>query len=99
MRMRMICARPASRAQATLDGLRELDSPTIFNAVGRLLKDTTPRKRYTDHTARNLLPALGAFVSFAVPARAGGARNCLRPSGSHAADWVLRVSILFTFMD
>ncbi|MEZ4660480.1 MAG: hypothetical protein R2911_23230 [Caldilineaceae bacterium] len=52
--------------QATIDGLRALDSATVFNALVR--HGGLPNEEYTDHTIRCLLPALGAVVGYAVTA-------------------------------
>ena len=48
-----------------LDGLRQLDSATVFNAVCEV---TGANLDYTDHTVRCLLPELGTAVGFAVTA-------------------------------
>ena len=42
---------------AILDGLREFDSATIFNALVK--KFGLPNEEYTDYTIRCLLPELG----------------------------------------
>lgn len=47
-------------------GLKDFDSPTIFNAVEKVLGDATPSRFYTDHTIVNLLPELGSFIGRAV---------------------------------
>ncbi len=52
--------------EQTLEGLREFDSATLFNAVGRLLG--APTEDYTDHSIRCLLPELGAVIGYAVTA-------------------------------
>ena len=53
-------------SQTTLDGLRALDSATVFNALVR--HGGLPNEEYTDHTIRCLLPNLGAVVGYAVTA-------------------------------
>lgn len=53
-------------SQKILEGLREFDSATLFNAVGRLLG--APTEDYTDHHIRCLLPELGAVIGYAVTA-------------------------------
>ena len=47
-------------------GLKDFDSPTIFNAVEKVTGDTTPSKCYTDHTIVNQLAELGSFIGLAV---------------------------------
>jgi regulator of RNase E activity RraA len=53
-------------AQEILDGLKEFDSATIFNAMVRKLG--LPNEEYTDQTIRCLLPELGPIIGFAVTA-------------------------------
>lgn len=50
----------------TIVGLKDFDSPTIFNAVEKVTGDTTPSKCYTDHTIVNQLAELGSFIGLAV---------------------------------
>ena len=47
-----------------LEGLREFDSATVFNALVK--KYGLPNEEYTDHTIRCLLPELGTVVGYAV---------------------------------
>ena len=47
-------------------GLKDFDSPTIFNAVEKVTGDTTPSNCYTDHTIVNQLAELGSFIGLAV---------------------------------
>eukprot|EP01047_Picozoa_sp_COSAG01_P072336 COSAG01_NODE_11474_length_1927_cov_1.038293_2_plen_111_part_00 len=49
-----------------LAGLKDFDSPTIFNAVEKVTGDVTPSRRYTDQSCLNLLPELGSFIGTAV---------------------------------
>ena len=48
---------------AVLSGLREFDSPTVFNAL--VQKFGLPNEEFTDHTIRCLLPAFGVVVGYA----------------------------------
>ena len=49
-----------------LEGLKEFDSPTIFNAVVKKLG--LPNYDYTDHTIRYLTPEFGSIIGYAVTA-------------------------------
>lgn len=49
-----------------LDGLKEYDSATLFNAAVKAFG--LPNEDYTDHTICNLLPELGPFLGYAVTA-------------------------------
>ena len=53
-------------SQEVLEGLKEYDSPTIFNAIEMV--EGEPNIDYTDHTIRCLLPEFGAIVGYAVTA-------------------------------
>lgn len=53
-------------SQEILDSLRQFDSPTIFNAVVKMLGH--PTEGYTDHRIRCLLPDLGTAIGYAVTA-------------------------------
>ena len=44
-----------------LEAIKEFDTPTIFNAVSRVMRDLTPQKWYSNHTIRHLIPTLGSF--------------------------------------
>lgn len=55
-----------SVSQKTIDGLKELDSATVFNALVR--HGGLPNEEYTDQTIRCLLPDLGTVVGQAVTA-------------------------------
>ena len=57
---------PPTALLEILAGLKDFDSPTIFNAVEKVTGDTTPSKCYTDHTIVNQLAELGSFIGFAV---------------------------------
>jgi regulator of RNase E activity RraA len=57
---------PPAALLEILAGLKDFDSPTIFNAVEKVTGDTTPSKCYTDHTIVNQLAELGSFIGFAV---------------------------------
>lgn len=50
--------------EETIEGLRALDTATVFNALVR--HGGLPNEEYTDHTIRCLLPELGAAVGYAV---------------------------------
>ena len=43
-------AASGSELEEIMAGLKDFDSPTIFNAVEKVTEDTTPSKCYTDHT-------------------------------------------------
>ncbi len=45
-----------------LEGLRALDSATVFNALVK--KSGLPNEEYTDHTIRCLLPELGTVILY-----------------------------------
>ncbi len=47
----------------TLEGLKEFDSPTLFNAVVEKLG--LPNEDYTGHEIRCLLPELGPIIGYA----------------------------------
>jgi regulator of RNase E activity RraA len=49
---------------AILEGFKEFDSATIFNAL--VLKTGLPNEEYTNHTIRCLLPECGCVVGYAV---------------------------------
>ena len=49
-----------------LEGIKEFDSPTIFNAVVKKLG--LPNYDYTDHTIRYLTPEFGSIIGYAVTA-------------------------------
>ena len=55
-----------------LAGLKDFDSPTIFNAVEKVLMKQNggvhpqPEDLYTDHTIVNLTPDFDTFIGFAV---------------------------------
>ena len=51
-----------------LEAIKEFDTPTIFNAVSRVMRDLTPQKWYSNHTIRHLIPTLGSFCGYAVTA-------------------------------
>ena len=53
-------------SQEVLEGLKEYDSPTIFNAIEMV--EGEPNIDYTDHTIRCLLPEFGPIVGYAVTA-------------------------------
>jgi len=53
-------------SQAVLDGLREFDTATVFNALVR--KFGLPNEEYMSHEIRCLLPELGSVVGYAVTA-------------------------------
>src|SRR5690349_12821258 len=53
-------------SQAVLDGLREFDTATVFNALVR--KFGLPNEEYMSHAIRCLLPELGSVVGYAVTA-------------------------------
>ena len=57
---------PSAALLEIVAGLKDFDSPTIFNAVEQVTGDTTPSKCYTDHTIVNQLAELGSFIGFAV---------------------------------
>jgi regulator of RNase E activity RraA len=52
--------------QTIIDGFKEFDSATVFNAMVEKLG--LPNEAYTDHTIRCLLPELGRAVGFAMTA-------------------------------
>ena len=66
---------------AILDGLREFDSATIFNALVK--KFGLPNEEYTDYTIRCLLPELGSVVGYAVTAEV-----TTNDADSAALDWM-----------
>jgi len=53
-------------SQAILNGLREFDTATVFNALVR--KFGLPNEEYMSHEIRCLLPELGSVVGYAVTA-------------------------------
>ena len=53
-------------AQEIIEGFKEFDSATIFNAMVRKLG--LPNEEYTDHTIRCLLPELVPIIGYAVTA-------------------------------
>lgn len=53
-------------SQSILEGLRQFDSATVFNAMVRKLG--LPNEEYTDHTIRCLLPEFGCVVGYAITA-------------------------------
>jgi hypothetical protein len=57
---------PSQSLLEVMAGLKDFDSPTIFNAVEKVTGDTTPSKCYTDHTIVNQLAELGSFIGLAV---------------------------------
>jgi regulator of RNase E activity RraA len=56
---------PAVKAEV-LEGFKEFDSATVFNAVVKKLE--LPNYDYTDHTIRYLTPEFGSIIGYAVTA-------------------------------
>ena len=66
--------------QEIIDGLRQFDTPTLFNALVERLG--LPNEDYTSHAIRCLLPELGSVVGYAVTAEV-----TTNDADSPALDW------------